>query len=326
VCLGTNAVATNDCDMMIDSYAYSGWSADAWAANTYGDGTTSISDLQSDIKIVFDGVYGAPIPTGFGGSYIPVVEGGSMAWIFQGDDLAIHPENPNPGTDAEFLLRVPFTIWNVEDPDNVYQMGMIMRDRIQPYDGSDPDLYGFNIQDRMYTYVIHRPYEETLNDFASNEALLSWNHVWWRTLFEFGQEITFSYGNPIQHAVDEWVFSPAAPTSGGDISDKMVDMINVFPNPYYGFHELETTRRDKYVRFNHLPQRADIRIFNMGGVMVRKIEKDDDTQNADWDLTNQYSLPVASGIYIAHIDLPDVGKEKILKIALIQEEQILLSY
>ncbi|MBU0529277.1 hypothetical protein KKF86_05925, partial [bacterium] len=98
------------------------------------------------------------------------------------------------------------------------------------------------------------------------------------------------------------------------------------PNPYYGYQALETTRRDKYVRFNHLPQKADIRIFNMGGVMVRKIEKDDATQNADWDLTNQYNFPVASGIYIAHIDLPDVGKEKILKIALIQEEQILLSY
>ncbi len=60
--------------------------------------------------------------------------------------------------------------------------------------------------------------------------------------------------------------------------------------------------------------------------MVMKIEKDDDTQNVDWDLNNQYDLPVASGIYIVHIDLPDVGKEKILKIALIQEEQILLSY
>jgi hypothetical protein len=327
VCLGTNAVSSNDCDIMVDSYEYSGWAAgDAWAVNTYGDGITAINDLQCDIKVVFDGVYGDPIPTGFGGSYIPVVEGGSMAWLYQGSDLAIHPENPNPGTDAEFLLRVPFTIWNVEDPDNVYQMGMIMRDRIQPYDGSDPDLYGFNIQDRMYTYMIHRPYEETLNDFASNEAFLSWNHVWWRTLFEVGQEITFAYANPIQHGVDEWVFSPAAPTSGGDITADMVDMINVFPNPYYGFQALETTRRGKFVRFNHLPQKADIRIFNMGGVMVRKIEKDDDTQNADWDLTNQYSLPVASGIYIAHIDLPDVGKEKILKIALIQEEQILLSY
>jgi hypothetical protein len=56
------------------------------------------------------------------------------------------------------------------------------------------------------------------------------------------------------------------------------------------------------------------------------IEKDDASQNVDWDLTNQYALPVASGVYIAHIDLPDLGKEKILKIALIQEEQILLSY
>ena len=139
-------------------------------------------------------------------------------------------------------------------------------------------------------------------------------------------EFTFQIYPAVAATGDEYTWTMEAPTTGGDVTQDMVDMINVFPNPYYGYHALETTRRGKYVRFNHLPQRADIRIFNMGGVMVMKIEKDDATQYVDWELTNQYDLPVASGIYIAHIDLPDVGKEKILKIALVQEEQILLSY
>ncbi len=39
--------------------------------------------------------------------------------------------------------------------------------------------------------------------------------------------------------------------------------------------------------------------------------------------SNSAGLPVASGLYIAYIDLPDLGKTKILKIAIIQEQQIL---
>lgn len=313
-------------DYNVDSYMNSGWADDATAVTTYGSGISSVNVLQRDLKVVFDGVLGDPITTATGASYYPVVEGGSQAWIFQGNTLDIHPANPNPGSGDPFLLDVPFKVFDVEDPENPVQISMIIRDRIQTYDGSDTELYAFNPDDRIYTWFVNRPYEETLNDFASNEAFLTWNLVWWNQQWVTGDELTFVYANPTQLGVDEWPFSTAAPTSGGDVTDDMVDMINVFPNPYYGFHELETTRRGKYVTFNHLPQRADIRIFNMGGVMVRKIEKDDDTQLAEWDLTNQYALPVASGVYIAHIDLPDVGKEKILKIALIQEEQILLSY
>jgi hypothetical protein len=35
---------------------------------------------------------------------------------------------------------------------------------------------------------------------------------------------------------------------------------------------------------------------------------------------------VASGIYIAHIDLPDLGLTKILKLAIVQEDQFLKIY
>jgi hypothetical protein len=309
---------------IVESYGYIGWAATSRAVDTQGHGITTIDYLQRDYEIRFTGVYGDPI-----GTYIPVVEGGSKAVIngARGYDLATHPDPANPGNGDPFFIQVPFEVWDMEAPDGPQQVSMLIYDRIAS--PADAEFWAFNEADRMYTEFIAVPYDEVIAmgpAAASVSEFMTWNLVWWNCAWTQGDVVLFVYDNPIQHGSDEWTFSTLAATSGGDITDEMVDMINVFPNPYYGFHELETTRRDKYVRFNHLPQRADIRIFNMGGVMVRKIEKDDATQNADWDLTNQYSLPVASGVYIAHIDLPDVGKEKILKIALIQEEQILLSY
>jgi hypothetical protein len=308
---------------ILTSYGMQGWAATSRAFDTQGYGVTTVDYLQRDYEVRFTGVYGDPI-----GTYIPVVEGGSMVVIngARGYDLADHPDPGNPGNGDAFFIRVPFEVWDMEAPGGPVQISMLIYDRMAS--PADAEFYAFNPADRMYTEFIAVPYDDVIAmgpAAAEVSEFMTWNLVWWNCAWTQGDVVLFAYDNPTT-GLDEWTFSTTAATSGGDITDDMVDMINVFPNPYYGFHELETTRRGKFVRFNHLPKRADIRIFNMGGVMVRKIEKDDDTQWADWNLTNQYALPVASGIYIAHINLPDVGKEKILKIALIQEEQILLSY
>ena len=105
-----------------------------------------------------------------------------------------------------------------------------------------------------------------------------------------------------------------------------VKKINVFPNPYYAFNPSETNRFDRFVTFTHLPRKATIRIFNLGGVQVRKIEKESDSQFQRWDLLNEHDLPVASGMYIAYIDMPDLGKTKVLKVMIIQGQQIIESY
>jgi hypothetical protein len=84
------------------------------------------------------------------------------------------------------------------------------------------------------------------------------------------------------------------------------------------------------VKFTHLPpasiSEVTIRIFDLGGAMVRVLHKDDETQYLQWNLRNQSGYPVASGIYLDHIDLPDIGKSKVLKLAIVQEEQVLTRY
>lgn len=119
--------------------------------------------------------------------------------------------------------------------------------------------------------------------------------------------------------------APSVTTGDADLAAADIENINVFPNPYYGFHEVEPSRYDKFVTFSHLPKKATIRIFNLGGQMVRLLNKDDDTQFIQWNMENQNRFPVASGIYIIHIDMEDFGS-KILKLALVQEEQVLRNY
>jgi len=121
---------------------------------------------------------------------------------------------------------------------------------------------------------------------------------------------------------DAWTFTTSGFEEGLAIEN--IDDVNVYPNPYYGFHELEGSRADKYVSFNHLPQEATIKIYTLGGTMVRQIEKNDTGQFAQWDLNNQYGYPVASGIYIIHVSSGD--HEKILKLALVRETQVLKYY
>ncbi|NOX19555.1 MAG: T9SS type A sorting domain-containing protein [Chlorobi bacterium] len=107
-----------------------------------------------------------------------------------------------------------------------------------------------------------------------------------------------------------------------------VKKINVFPNPYYGYQSRELSRDNHYVTFNHLPAYdATIRIFDLSGVLVKTIKHNATSgQFNTWNLQNESNLPVASGIYIVYIEIPKLGKTKILKLAVVQEQQILKVY
>ncbi|SVA27344.1 uncharacterized protein METZ01_LOCUS80198, partial [marine metagenome] len=78
----------------------------------------------------------------------------------------------------------------------------------------------------------------------------------------------------------------------------------------------------KYVTFNHLPTTGKVvfRVFNMAGVMVANFEKSTTTQYQTWNMRNANQFPLASGIYIIHIDMGSAGT-KVLKLALVTEEE-----
>lgn len=126
---------------------------------------------------------------------------------------------------------------------------------------------------------------------------------------------------------DVFRFTTPAPQRGAAYERASADKVGVFPNPYYAFNPAETNRLVRFVTFNNLPPVATVRIFNLAGHKVRTLQKNDASQFLRWDLNNDDNFPVASGMYIAHIEmtLPSDGSKvtKILKIAVIQEQEVL---
>ncbi|MFI5253534.1 MAG: hypothetical protein ACHQQQ_14005 [Bacteroidota bacterium] len=127
---------------------------------------------------------------------------------------------------------------------------------------------------------------------------------------------------------DEKIIHPSAVVMNDvNAAKNAIQQINVFPNPYYGLNTAERSRSNKFVTFSHLPVAATIRVFNIAGVLVKTIYKNDPSQFAQWDLANENGLPAASGIYIVHMELHDMNGvdlgEKVLKLMLVQEQQFL---
>jgi len=119
---------------------------------------------------------------------------------------------------------------------------------------------------------------------------------------------------------DIFTFTIPAVEAGPAVQKQSAQRVGVFPNPYYGSRDQETTTWRRFVTFNNLPPRAKIYIFNLAGHLVRTLEKNDPSQFLEWDLTNTNNWQVASGIYICYVEMPEIGETKILKLSVIQSE------
>lgn len=187
---------------------------------------------------------------------------------------------------------------------------------------------------REWLWIFDADYSETPNPAFQVEAINNPLPIMWFLTVNRRGAAAFSPGvsgddefliiaNFVNGLNDVFTFTAPAPSSSVDLAKKDIEKINVFPNPYYGANSEELNKYNRFVTFSHLPAKANIRIFNLAGVMVREIEKNSTSQFERWDLANNSGLPVASGLYIAYIDMPDIGKTKVLKLAIIQEQQIL---
>jgi hypothetical protein len=104
----------------------------------------------------------------------------------------------------------------------------------------------------------------------------------------------------------------ATVTGSQDKLKEALDIINIVPNPYYAFSEYERSRLDTRIKFTNLPEQCTVKIYTVNGKLVRTFKKDSPITSLDWNLTNEVNIPVASGIYLIHVSVPDIG-ERVLK-------------
>ena len=93
--------------------------------------------------------------------------------------------------------------------------------------------------------------------------------------------------------------------------------IRVVPNPYVVTASWENKntyrsgRGPREIHFINLPTKCTIRIFNVYGTLVDKLEHEAVNENGTeiWDVLSKESLDISYGIYIYHINAPGIGEK-----------------
>jgi hypothetical protein len=140
------------------------------------------------------------------------------------------------------------------------------------------------------------------------------------TSFESGNIFRVNFVNPLFPGVDTYTIETAeSMATSGDELNAQLEAVNVFPNPYFGQNPEERNQLNRFVYFTNLGVgKTTIRVFTISGDLIRVIEKEIDSENsadrrAQWDLRNSFNIPVASGMYIAHLSLEDENGSSIGK-------------
>ncbi len=242
------------------------------------------------------------------------------------------------------VVDIPFELWTVEDETRIdvaiYQVAGSV-----PFYAESEDFPGsYEFTKNIFIMPVYQPYSNpsTATDayaFDADADLIGWMLQFNKglTLFESGNVFQVKFNNPVIPGTDVYRFvASGLNSSDTDFLASQMDAINVYPNPYFGSNWEENNPLDRKVYFTQLGVgTTTIRIFTLSGALVSKIEhtiisENDSDRRAVWDLRNRAGVPVASGMYLAHLDLRDSnGKsigEKVLKLAIFQPEERLDIY
>ena len=124
---------------------------------------------------------------------------------------------------------------------------------------------------------------------------------------------------------DVYEFTTYAPIIDKNQAIQDMDKIKVVPNPYFaasafeGQNTFNSGRGPREIQFRYLPSECTIRIYSIAGELVKTIQHSSPLESGTgrWDLLTEDNLSAAYGMYIYHVDAPNIG-EKIGKLAIVK--------
>ncbi len=271
---------------------------------------------------------------------------GQKAYRYYRDELADGtPPGPPPG-DRGYIYggfdNIQWSAWDV-DHNQQLEIGFVER-RVtddnhvqtgpQPatHDGTwNPD--GSSLGGREYLGVSLRPYTGTAApELAQDAAIVGADTLWLynAALRRNGSPLpgdkftVLAGGNRHATTNDTLNFATQAPAHNVVALQKAgLENIRVVPNPYYSRSTYEISSFNKIVKFMNMPETATVRIYNLAGHLVRTLRKvDAQSSILEWDLENENRLPVASGVYVYHVEVPGAGSTVGRMVVFMEKERL----
>jgi hypothetical protein len=126
-----------------------------------------------------------------------------------------------------------------------------------------------------------------------------------------GTKVQFTVFNPNTPG-DRFVIATHGLKFDPKVMKEDLSLIRVVPNPYFAHSAYEMNQFERVVKFTRMPPLATVRIFNIAGDLVRTLEKDNTGSSfLEWNLLTDRQLPVASGVYIYHIEAKDAAGKSV---------------
>ena len=167
---------------------------------------------------------------------------------------------------------------------------------------------------REYLFISKWPYTGTPNPALTQDAIVQqpdrWMYdAWLRrpgTIRSGDMFNILAGGNVKGTPNDTLVFTTQKSASGlAALQTSRIGMIHPVPNPYYGRSRYELSSFNRIIKFMNMPEVATVRIYNLAGQLIRTLRKtDSSTSILEWDLQNENRLPIASGVYVYHVEIP----------------------
>ena len=265
----------------------------------YAIGTDELSELVQDYELRFTGVWDSTEVSSQKVYY--VASGGQMATVFRMEyngELGDHPLNPHPGVDQPFLIRIPFEVWNVNDPENPYQVNLTFQQRQS--EGFENPFYTWDLNKRMYAIIVNSPYDENQIiqvDGGPDQynADATWTLVFFSTDYSLNDVVKITYADPIQMGVDRFTFSTPEAADTSYIIPTTYQLFQNFPNPF----NPGTT-----IRY-YIPEKSFVKleVYDILGQRVTRLINTE--LEAGFHNTYFDGYRFASGIYIYLLNIND---------------------
>jgi hypothetical protein len=190
----------------------------------------------------------------------------------------------------------------------------IQRATLQPVDVTGDDVadgQGFAL------YVNHEFYIFRTNTLPANTV---WTHRSYFGVMD-GEPGAWTFrpeeANPAVPGLVARVTVDSAATTQ-TVTAETLERVHTVPDPFYVTSHLGQSPGQRLIKFVNLPDRAIIRIYSMGGILVNVIEHQDPSLGGEavWDVRNRNGRPVASGVYFYHVETAD-GAEKIGRMTIV---------
>jgi hypothetical protein len=189
------------------------------------------------------------------------------------------------------------------------------------------DIGRGNVDGREFLWIFDSDYSAVANqeyktDILLNSANMDIMYVCVASRFgsalpKSGDKLILSANHPISVA-DKFTFSTKGMgvQSSYSFAKERLNEINVFPNPYYASEAGALDSIDRCVTFSNLSEKCVIHIYALSGQLIKTIIHKRRFPYEPWNLHNERGQPVASGLYLCIVQVPEAGN-KILKLAIV---------